>query len=75
MRPNAIRRPEPTSPPTTPRDKGRGATADEPELHPQAGGAFRVRCLHCGQTAALTCILRRYSVVAGDVTDGQVQFP
>ena len=54
MRPNAIRRPEPTSPPTTPRDKGRGATADEPEPHPQAGGAFRVRCLHCGQTAALT---------------------
>jgi hypothetical protein len=40
MRPNAIRRPEPTSPPTTPRDKGRGATANEPEPHPQAGGGF-----------------------------------
>jgi hypothetical protein len=52
MRPKAIRRPEPTSPPTTPRDKGRGATANEPEPHPQAGGAFRVRCIHYGQTAA-----------------------
>ena len=52
MRPNAIRRSEPTSPPTTPRHKGLGATADEPELQPrQAGGALRVRCLHCGQTA------------------------
>ena len=34
MRPNAIRRSEPTSPPTTPRHKGLGATADEPEPQP-----------------------------------------